>query len=321
MAPQLPYIAKIKTPGFIRTLDGKLEGKCVYGSFSTSGENVRMWILYGIQLFLLFLAVVIGATIETAVPVTLGSSYDAANYVRYIGGPAGMLAAVLGAIGMYIRKQILMMFVIVLDVISILFMLLAWILDSYGATNLSSLAQIPTPATQTPIPYSTAQSRAAAAAIFGAFGWALTIFVFYLSYAVYQEMLGGSGPPPTSFRATKTPKTKQPQQTQQATSNQPVVTEVSPKQSPVGPSARGAAPKANNQGGKSHNCPQCSTEWPVDVKFCGECGSQIPDAPQVTQSAEKSAPPPTGQWEEHFTDDGFMYYYNPKTGESKWAES
>jgi len=79
-------------------------------------------------------------------------------------------------------------------------------------------------------------------------------------------------------------------------------------------------PKTKPEGKASpttHHCPECSTEWPYDVKFCGECGSKIPD---VSSDPTPSNSPGPG-WEEHFTDDGFMYYYNPKTGESKWAEA
>ena len=43
----------------------------------------------------------------------------------------------------------------------------------------------------------------------------------------------------------------------------------------------------------------------------------------VAQQAERGhyvAPPPTHNniWQEHFSEEGYTYYYNPSTGESTW---
>jgi len=308
----LPTVDKIKTPYFLFSFDETLEACCSPGGFSTSGVNWRMWLIYGIQIFFLFLCLVIGANIQIGVSYLPSGSFDAADAIRLVGGLPGVLAAILGAIGLYLRRKWLLVGNVVFNAIGILFLMIAWILDATDASALASAngtvvgvgAQAVTRNFTSPL------NKAASAAVFGALGWVMTIIAFYLTYAHYQEMDSSAAaikkpkPAPQEAQITMTP----PQAKYQPSVSPPVISQPT----------RNAPVQAKSQSkGKMHNCPQCSTEWPFDVKFCGECGSKIPDAPEAQAPSAK----PSEVWEEHFTDDGYMYYYNPKTGESKWAES
>jgi len=325
---ELPKVDRIRTPGFIENLDGFLEAKLSCGGFTSAGVNWRMWILYGFQLFFLCLCVAIGATIQNGVG-DLGGVFNAVDILRLVGGIPGILAAILAGIGFYIRMRYLLMSAVVLDMIAFVFLFLSWAMDAADAVDLGNrVANPPTvPRGVTPVDFTGPRDKATTSCIFGVLGWLVTIFTFYLTYATYQEMNGVAAKAP-KVKEPKSPKQQEqgsisPKQQEQSSIPTKKISSPTPKSSPQ-PVSKVNAPKPQGNPASRiskasiHHCPQCSAEWPIDVKFCGECGSKIPDL--VAESPTNSAP--TGpNWEEHFTEDGFMYYYNPKTGESKWAEA
>jgi len=301
---ELPAVSQIRTPGFVESFDATLETKCVCGGFSTSGLVWRMWLIYGIQILFIFLSVVIGSSIQSGVG-NLGNPYNAVDILRLVGGLPGILAALLGGVGIYIRMRYLMMGTVILDTISILFLFISWAIDAADAAALSNLVANGAIA----INFVPPKQKATAACIFGAFGWVVTIIAFYLTYAAYQELDG----------STSSPNDNSQEKGEAPANYTPEPTFAAPTQKAAPPKAtQPTVPKPKLANDQTHNCPQCSSEWPIDVKFCGECGSKIPDVVPEPQPPQAK---PGEVWEEHFTDDGFMYYYNPKTGESKWAES
>jgi len=320
---ELPKVNQIRTPGFVQNADLVLEQNVVCGSFTSSGVNWRMWFIYILQLFFLVLCVAIGATIQNGVG-DLGGTYDAVDILRLVGGVPGILAAVLGAVGLYIRMRYLLMSAIILDTIAVVFVFLSWVMDAADATDLANrVANPPTvPAGTTPVNFTNSRDKATTSCIFGVLGWLVTVIAFYLTYATYQEMNGVSSKSPSvkepKVKETKVKETKvkEPKVTETKVTETKVKEPMTPKQEKVNKTK----PQGKPTGGSpsTHHCPQCSTEWPYDVKFCGECGSKIPDV-SIDVVTPSNSPGPG--WEEHFTDDGFMYYYNPKTGESKWAEA
>jgi len=321
----LPVVDKIKTPGFIHSLDGALETKCICGGFTTAGATWRMWLIYTFQIFFLFLAVVIGANIQVGLG-SLGGTYDAVDILRLIGGIPGIVAALMGGVGVYIRMKYLLMGNVVLNTIAILFSFLAWAIDAADAADAASRVGTGAVAGGTAINFTGPRDKAATACFFGALGWIFTIIAFYLTYAYYQEMDNPNPSTPGTVEMGKpnyeSQYTGQPSVVAvpiQRPMQSPVMQQQQPAQRPIQAQPQAQAKPKQAQVSKSqlHNCPQCNTEWPIDVKFCGECGSKIPD--KIPEQVPTTAP--SELWEEHFTEDGYMYYYNPKTGESKWAES
>jgi len=319
----LPHVDRIRTPGFVEKIDEVLENKCSCGGFTTSGVTWRMWLIYTFQMLFLFLAVVIGANIQ--VGMQLGPTFDAVDILRLVGGIPGILAGILGGIGVYIRMRYLLMGSVILNGIAIVFVFLSWAIDASDVSALNALTGQTVPVGQTPPNYGPPISKATTASIFGALGWIFTIIAFYLTYARYQEIVDPSFANNNNNNKSKqmTPQdTPLPEVAIAMPSNpqftQPVKKNISPPNSkPVG--SKKDNPKPKQAASNVHNCPQCEAEWPIDVKFCGECGSKIPDIVPEPQPQNPSTS--TETWEEHFTEDGYMYYYNPKTGESKWAEA
>jgi len=322
---ELPHVDRIKTPGFVQAVDEVLETRCSCGGFTTAGVTWRMWLIYTIQILFLFLAVVIGANIQSG--LGLGPTYNAVDILRLVGGISGILAGILGGIGVYIRMRYLLMGNVVLNSIALIFVFLSWAIDASDVSDLNSRLAAPVPVGQTPPNYGPSRDRATVASIFGAFGWVVTIFAFYLTYACYQEMANPSNQTEKPQKQKSSREASLPEVAITMQNNEPVYKppQVYTPQPPVQAPQDSAKPKRKEAASSPsastsvHNCPQCKTEWPIDVKFCGECGSKIPDLEPEPQPA---SPPATNEiWEEHFTDDGYMYYYNPKTGESKWAEA